>query len=313
MSEAKTILGTSPLRKEGRAKVLGAAQYIDDLTLPGMWHGATVRSTIARGRIHSITFSPAIDWSQFAIVRASDIPGGNTIVHLTKDHPCLASDFVNHPEEPILLLAHPDKSALIAAVRAIQIDYDELPGVFTIEESEAAVENNDLNRIIWSSSDAGGTANCFKQYLMYSGEAEETEDGLAAAFEAADFIVEGEYHTGAQEQLYIEPNGVIAECNRDGHFAKYCNHRLYKIRGRGVPRGIAFGIFPTHESANKACACPLPAVTRHAEAVFDHVSSPTTVEICTSPAIWGLISSKCDSLGEICLLPDPAKGSSLGT
>lgn len=235
MSEAKTILGTSPLRKEGRAKVLGAAQYIDDLTLPGMWHGATVRSTIARGRIHSITFSPAIDWSQFAIVRASDIPGGNTIVHLTKDHPCLASDFVNHPEEPILILAHPDKSALIAAVRAIQIDYDELPGVFTIEESEAAVENNDLDRIIWSSSDAGGTANCFKQYLMYSGEAEETEDGLAAAFEAADFIVEGEYQTGAQEQLYIEPNGVIAECNRDGHFAKYCNHRLYKIRGRGVP------------------------------------------------------------------------------
>ena len=38
---------------------------------------------------------------------------------------------------------------------------------------------------------------------------------MAAAFEAADYIVEGEYHTGAQEQLYIEPNGVIAECEKD--------------------------------------------------------------------------------------------------
>ena len=180
-----------------------------------MWHGATVRSAIARGHIRSITFSPDVDWSQFTIVTAADIPGENTIVHLTKDHPCLADKQVNHPEEPILLLAHPEKAALLAAARGVHIEYDELPGVFTIEESEAAVAANDANRIIWEGSDSGGTANCFKQYLMYSGEAKDTEAGLAAAFESADFIVEGEYHTGAQEQLYIENNGVIAECFRD--------------------------------------------------------------------------------------------------
>jgi len=220
MSQVKPILGASPLRKEGRAKVLGAAKYTDDISLPGMWFGATVRSSIARGTIRSITFAPEIDWSEFAIVRASDIPGENTIVHLTKDHPCLADKAVNHPDEPILLLAHPDKTALIAAVRGVHIEYDELPGIFTIEESEAAVEAfngpaHDDSRIIWPGSDMGGTANCFKQYLMYSGDAKETEDGIAAAFEAADFIVEAEYQTGAQEQLYIENNGVIAECNRD--------------------------------------------------------------------------------------------------
>jgi CO/xanthine dehydrogenase Mo-binding subunit len=226
MSETKSILGTSPLRKEGRAKVLGAAQYIDDLTLPKMWHGATIRSTIARGRIKSITFAPEIPWSEYAIVRASDIPGENTIVHLTKDHPCLAADAINHVAEPILLLAHPDKSALLAAARAITIDYDELPGVFTIEASEAAAESlnsasPDQANIIWPGSSEGGTPNCFKTYEMYSsgapetdatGDADETEDALAAAFESADFIIYDEYTTGAQEQLYIEPNGVIAEC-----------------------------------------------------------------------------------------------------
>jgi CO/xanthine dehydrogenase Mo-binding subunit len=222
MSSHPSILGTSPLRKEGRAKVLGEALYIDDQSLPGMWFGATVRSTIARGRIRDIAFDSAIDWSQFAIVTANDIPGENTIVHLTKDHPCLASTAVNHPEEPILLLAHPDKTALIAAVRAVHIEYEELPGVFTLEESEAAVSSNDPARIIWDGSDSGGTANCFKQYLMHSGDAAATEDGLAAAFEAAAFIVDEEYHTGAQEQLYIENNGVIAECDLDPATGHVC-------------------------------------------------------------------------------------------
>ena len=95
MSEPHPIIGTSPIRKEGLAKVTGRAQYVDDITLPGMWYGATVRSTIARGRITSIVFDAAIDWSQFTIVTAADIPGENTIVHLTKDHPCLAAEFIN--------------------------------------------------------------------------------------------------------------------------------------------------------------------------------------------------------------------------
>jgi CO/xanthine dehydrogenase Mo-binding subunit len=220
MSYDVPIIGTSPLRKEGRAKVLGTARYIDDQTLPGLWHGCTIRSTIARGRIRNITFAPHIDWSQYAIVRAADIPGENTIVHLTKDHPCLAADEINHVAEPILLLAHPDKSALLAARAAITITYEELPGVFTIEASEAAAEAFDKNpnataNIIWPGSTHGGSPNCFKQYQMYSGHAQETEDLIAAAFESADHIVYDEYTTGAQEHLYIEPNGVIAECHRD--------------------------------------------------------------------------------------------------
>jgi CO/xanthine dehydrogenase Mo-binding subunit len=208
-------IGASPLRKEGRAKVLGEALYIDDQSLPGMWHGVTVRSSIARGRIRDITFGPGINWDEYAIVRAADIPGENCIVHLIKDHPCLAAGLINHAEEPILLLAHPSKAALLAAKAAITIAYDELPGVFTIEDSEAAVEQSDDARIIWDGASWGQTANCFRTYTMHNGDGPAVEDGLAAAFEAADFIVEGEYTTGAQEQLYIENNGVIAECFRD--------------------------------------------------------------------------------------------------
>jgi CO/xanthine dehydrogenase Mo-binding subunit len=214
MPEPGPIVGSSPIRKEGRAKVTGRAQYIDDITLPNMWHGATVRSTIARGRIKSITYSPEIAWSQYTIVTAADIPGENTIIHLTKDHPCLAAEYINHPAEPILLLAHPEKSALLAALAAIHIDYEEFPAVFTIEDSELGAAG-DKARIIWRGDDPKHHApNTFKTYLMQKGDEPLSDAALEAVFASADFIVEGEYRTGAQEQLYIENNGIIAEAHR---------------------------------------------------------------------------------------------------
>ena len=42
----------------------------------------------------------------------------------------------NHPEEPIILLAHPDRHALPKAVAAVSIEYEPLTPIFTIEESE---------------------------------------------------------------------------------------------------------------------------------------------------------------------------------
>jgi CO/xanthine dehydrogenase Mo-binding subunit len=216
MPESGPIVGTSPIRKEGRGKVTGRAQYIDDITMPGMWHGATVRSTIARGRIASISFAPHIDWSQYCIVTAAEIPGENCIVHLTKDHPCLAAEWVNHPAEPILLLAHPDKAVLHAAVAAVEITYDEVPGVFSIEDSELGAAGDEA-KVIWRGDDAKHHgANTFKSFLMQKGDEPLGDAELEAIFAAADFVVEGEYRTGAQEQLYIENNGVIAEAHRGG-------------------------------------------------------------------------------------------------
>ncbi len=206
------VIGTNVLRKEGVPKVLGSAQYVDDLELPGMLHGATVRSTIARGRIRGITFDPAIAWDEYVIVTARDIPGKNTIVHLIEDHPCLAEEYVSHVAEPVLLIAHADKAKLPAAVAGVHIEYDPLPAVFTIEGSERG------EAIIW------GEDNTFKTYLMEKGDP-------GNMWADAAFIVEGEYTTGAQEQLYIEPNGCIAEWSEaDGvtvHGSMQCPYYLH--------------------------------------------------------------------------------------
>jgi CO/xanthine dehydrogenase Mo-binding subunit len=187
----KRIVGTAVPRKEGREKVTGKAVYVDDMVLPGMLYGATVRSRIPRGSIKKIRFNPSIAWNEFVIASAKDILGKNCIALIGDDQPCLASDTINHPEEPVLLLAHPDRHALRKAVDAVSIECDPLPAIFTMEESERGTE------IIW------GADNVFKTYLIQKGNVDEV-------WSKADYIVEGEYSTGAQEQLYIENNGMIA-------------------------------------------------------------------------------------------------------
>jgi len=189
--QGEHIVGAPAPRKEGRDKVSGRARYIDDLSFPNMLYGTTVRSRIPRGKIKKIDFGPGIAWSEYVVVSAKDIPGKNCIALLENDQPCLADVVVNHPEEPILLLAHPERHALAKAVAAVEIEYEELPAIFTMEESERG------DQIIW------GKDNVFKSYRIEKGDVD-------SVWAKADYIVEGEYFTGAQEQLYIEPQGVIA-------------------------------------------------------------------------------------------------------
>ena len=190
---AKTrIIGTPVPRKEGVDKLRGTARYVDDIQRDGMWYGATVRSAVPRAFIRSIRFDRKIDWSEFTVVSAADIPGENHIQMIMADQPCLADGMVNHCEEAILLIAHPNKHKVREAVGAVHIEYELLPPVFSIEESERQ------ETIIW------GSDNCFKRFLLEKGDVD-------SAWKNAAHIVEGEYRTGAQEHLYIENNGVIAE------------------------------------------------------------------------------------------------------
>jgi CO/xanthine dehydrogenase Mo-binding subunit len=186
------IVGAPVPRKEGVDKLVGRAQYVDDIEREGMWYGGTVRSTIPRGVIRSITFDSSIDWSEFTIVTATDVPGRNHIQLIVADQPCLAEGQVNHCDEAIVLLAHPDKHKLLAALEKVRVEYDPLPAVLSIEESEKQ------NPVIL------GEDNIIKSFLLEKGDVD-------SVWATAAHIVEGEYRTGAQEHLYIENNGMIAE------------------------------------------------------------------------------------------------------
>ncbi|MEY4095229.1 MAG: hypothetical protein RLZZ53_2428 [Acidobacteriota bacterium] len=171
-------VGRNVRRKDGDAKVTGAAQYIGDLSFPGMLYGATVRSTVPRGRIRARHVSLPPD---FIVADHRDIPGPNYVALIDPDQPCLAVDEIRHVAEPILLVAHEDKHALTDIGSRVGVEYDELAPNYDPEASDV----------------------CFKTIEIDKGD-------LAQGFAGADLIVEGEYRTSHQEQLYIETNGVIA-------------------------------------------------------------------------------------------------------
>lgn len=189
--QQESPIGKSPPRKEGVAKVTGKAVYVDDLPVAGAIYGATVRSKVARGHLRGITYHPGVPWEDFHIVTAADIPGENTIALIEKDQQCLVDTTVNHPEEAVVLIAHPDRELVERARRLVELHIEPLPMVFDLDESlEGEVR-------VW------GEDNLLKQFSIDKGD-------IASALASAPIIVEGEYATGAQEQLYIEPQGMVA-------------------------------------------------------------------------------------------------------
>ncbi|MDP7039696.1 MAG: xanthine dehydrogenase family protein molybdopterin-binding subunit [Myxococcota bacterium] len=189
-----SFVGHSVNRVDGHAKVSGRAIYVDDISMPGMLHGRTVRSKVAHGTLKDIVFDAAFDWSDITTVTAKDITGPNFVALMEEDQPALVpmGGKIMHHDEPVALICGPDKSKVDAAMAHIDQQVDELPAVLSIDESRAA------NTLLY------GDDNIFKAYTLEKGE------GLDEAFAAADHIVEGEYFTGAQEQMYIETQGMIA-------------------------------------------------------------------------------------------------------
>ncbi len=184
-------IGRSTLRKEGPEKLCGTAQYIDDAPLPGALHGVTLRSRVAAGRIKAVRFLPTFPWEECVVVTAKDIPGKNVVALIEDDQPLLADGVVNHPMEPIALIAHADRAKAYEALKHVQVDYEPLPVVLTLDEAIAK-----------------GT-KVFKSFLISKGDVD-------AGFAKADVVVEGEYRVPHQEQAYIENNGMASWVEDDG-------------------------------------------------------------------------------------------------
>jgi CO/xanthine dehydrogenase Mo-binding subunit len=195
--ELPASVGVSGPRLDGADKVTGRALYLDDLRVPGVLHGRTVRSSIARGRIVKVELDPAFDWSGFTICDHRDVPGDNVVATIEADQPLLASTFVNHCDEPILLLAHADPERAEAGTQAVRIEYERLPAALTIDEALAGRAR------------VRGEDNIYKSIRIERGDLED-------AFRRCDLVIEGEYRTGHQEQLYIENNAMLAERTPDG-------------------------------------------------------------------------------------------------
>jgi len=224
-------------RREGLAKLTGRERYVDDLPLGDFLWGATVRSPAPRGRITTVRFDKSVDWSQFVVVEAGDLPGPNEILLIERDQPVLAAQYVRHVHEPVLLLAHRDRAALRRAVAAVTIEVAAEPPAldFRVPPRPDQIQY--------------GADNVLKHLHIEKGDVER-------ALANAALVIEGTYETGAQEHIYLEPQGMIAHVDGDVvvvrgsmqcpyYVVKALTHALHRdehqVRVVQTPTGGGFG------------------------------------------------------------------------
>lgn len=189
-------VGTSVPRKEGVEKIAGRALYVDDLTFPGLLHGRTVRSPVSRGTLERVAFRPGVPWDEIVVVDHRDVPGRNVVHLIQDDQPLLVEREIRHREEPVLLLAHPDRGVLERALALVDLTVTPAEPVLTLDEALAG-----KHPIV--------PDNLFTAYDLRKGDVE-------VGLQEADLVVEGTYWTGAQEHVYIEPQGMVAAPNDAG-------------------------------------------------------------------------------------------------
>lgn len=171
-------ISKSITKKDHVEKMSGEAKYIADIVYPDMLYAKIVRSTIPQGKIISIDI-PKLE-EGFGIVDYTDIPGGNGIKVIKSEQPIFAEKEVRFVGESILMIVGSDYEKVKEYAKNVKITYEELPGVFSIDESKVSCVD----------------------YNYEHGAVEE-------AFAHADKIIEEVFYTGYQEQAYIEPQGAI--------------------------------------------------------------------------------------------------------
>ncbi|SHI56400.1 xanthine dehydrogenase family protein molybdopterin-binding subunit [Parasporobacterium paucivorans] len=166
-------------KKDHYEKVSGTARYIADYDVKDALTGKFLYSDKANARIAAISlpeFPPG-----YSCTGGNDVPSINEVIIVEKDMPVFPTEYVRYIGEPVLLVTGPDPDVIDELIAAIEVVYEEEPPVYSPEEA----------------------SEIHFEYGYTKGDADK-------AFLEADEILEEIFHTGYQEQAYMEPQGVIA-------------------------------------------------------------------------------------------------------
>ena len=208
-TEYKTV-GKRPVRHDGYEKVTGKAQYSADIILPGLIHGAVLRSPYAHAVIKSIDTSRAEAHPDVrAIVTSKDLPdpSGWDIGDRHLSNKVLASDKVVYKGHAIAGVAAANAHAAEAALALIDVEFEVLPAVTSAEEAMAE-----------------GAPQLHPEYAGNISDHSQLKLGeVDAAFGEADIVVEREFRTQTVHQGYIEPHSATAWWTPEGKLTVWCS------------------------------------------------------------------------------------------
>jgi xanthine dehydrogenase D subunit len=193
----RDVLGTSPVRPDGIAKVQGSFAFSSDLGGDGVLWGATLRSPHPHARIRSIDVAPAWKIAGVeAVITADDVPGQMTYGLIDQDQPVFAADVVRYVGEPIAAVAADHPETCRRALAAIVVDYEVLTPVL---DPEAVIAG--------TTEPIHPNGNVLRQQRIVCGDASVT----------GDVVVEGTYEIGMQDQAFLGLEAALAIPDDGGH------------------------------------------------------------------------------------------------
>ncbi len=208
-------IGQSFPRIDARDKVTGEAPYSGDLSMKGMLFMKILFAEQPHARVKSIhTGKAEAADGVIAIYTAKDVPVNEYGLQIP-DQPVFCgpgsskpyTDIVRFVGDQIAAVVAQSESAAEAAIRLIQVEYEDLP--ILSDPVEAMKADAPILH-----PDRGDTNICV-HYKIRKGDVD-------AAFASADVIVEGEYHTPAQEHAYLQPEAGLSYMDEEGRITIAC-------------------------------------------------------------------------------------------
>jgi CO/xanthine dehydrogenase Mo-binding subunit len=227
------VVGQSVRRVDALEKVTGRARYVSDLALPGMLHARLLRSPYAHARIGRVDVARARAVAGVhAVVTSADLGWCDPYFGPAfRDRPILAIDVVRYEGEPVVAVVTDDPGAALEATDAIEVEYDELPAVTTLEEALApgaplvhtseplAGYFADLSSL----RPRPGTNVCH-QFDFARGRG-------AAAVAEADLVLEDAYTFPRVQHYSMEPHATVAAWDEAGALTVWAStQNPYSVR-----------------------------------------------------------------------------------
>ncbi len=199
MADETVTIGKSERRKDAWDKVTGAAEYVADIPLDGIAHGALVRSPRHFARIlnidtHLAENAPGV----LRVLTAKDIPGAKTFGALLPDQPTLAIDIVRHLGEPLALVVAESRRAAVKAAELVEVQYEPIDPVF-----------DPVDALKPDAPWLHPEGNLVAQFDIQEGD-------LEAGFAEAEIVIDEKFSVPRISPGYLEPENSLARWNDDG-------------------------------------------------------------------------------------------------
>ena len=182
-----SVVGKNIPHESAAAHVSGQSLFVDDIPpARDELFVDVVGSPVAHGHLRRVDAAGTLTApGVVAVFDHTAIPGHNTIGPVVKDEHLLVEQTADFLGDPIVLIAAETREALAAAKKLVQIEMDELPPIFTIEEAI--------------------------RHRQFIGPRRIIERGdVDAALGEAEFTLSGELHIGGQDHFYLESQAAIA-------------------------------------------------------------------------------------------------------